>query len=408
MTIGNGTELVKKVGIVGTGFIGRGLLLALAQQPDLSVSHVLTRRNIHTMANYPYADLLTNSVDELISHADVIVECSGDVLYGSDVVAQAMAVGLPVVTMNAELQVVTGSYFARRGMITEAEGDQPGCLAALHENAVQMGFKPLVYGNIKGFLNHNPTEDDMLYWSERNGISVNMTTSFTDGTKIQIEQALVANGLGATIARDGLLGIKTADADVADGGVSDGGTQLAREAERLGQAISDYVLAPKAPAGVFITATHDDAQSDALKYFKMGSGPYYTLLQTYHLCHLEIPKTIRRVLNGGTVLLNNSPAPTVSVAAVAKRDLSPGETIVRGIGSFAVRGSSVTIAEHRGHVPIGLLANAVVKRPVAAGQTLTFTDIDLPDDVSSSLALEAWLETEAQCLDAEPQPVQTF
>ena len=41
----------------------------------------------------------------------------------------------------------------------------------------------------------------MLHWSRRNGISLPMVTAFTDGTKLQIEQALVANGLGATIAR---------------------------------------------------------------------------------------------------------------------------------------------------------------------------------------------------------------
>ena len=55
---------------------------------------------------------------------------------------QVIKAGLPVVTMDAELQVTTGSYFAKKGFITEAEGDQPGCLAALDEEARQMGFLP--------------------------------------------------------------------------------------------------------------------------------------------------------------------------------------------------------------------------------------------------------------------------
>ena len=68
-----------------------------------------------------------------------------------------------------------------------------------------MGFHPVVYGNIKGFLNKNPKKEEMEYWSKRNGISLGMTTSFTDGTKVHIEQALVANGLGADILDRDLL-----------------------------------------------------------------------------------------------------------------------------------------------------------------------------------------------------------
>lgn len=68
--------------------------------------------------------------------------------------------------MDAELHVTTGSYLTRKpGLITEAEGDQPGCLAALKEEALAMGFQILAYGNIKGFLKLNPSRDDMQYWS---------------------------------------------------------------------------------------------------------------------------------------------------------------------------------------------------------------------------------------------------
>src|SRR5690625_1181030 len=236
-----------------------------------------------------------------------------------------MKANLPVITMNAELQVTTGSYFAKRGFITEAEGDQPGCLASLHENVVQMGFKPLVYGNIKGFLKLEPTIDEMKYWSKRNGLRLDMTTSFTDGTKVQVEQALVANGLDAGIAIDGLLALSSDNLDKT-------GEELAKEANRIGHPICEFVLAPKAPPGVFITAEHDSRQKDVLRYYKMGDGPYYTILQNYHLCHLEIMKTINRVINGGGVLLNNGKNPSISVAAIAKRNLQPGEVIEKGIG----------------------------------------------------------------------------
>lgn len=371
----------KRIGVVGTGLIGRGLIMALERAEDLVISRILTRRSIESMLPFPSSEKLTNNVDELLAYSDLIVECSGDVIYGTDVIDLAVKAGIPVVTMNTELQVTTGSYFARRGLITEAEGDQPGCLAALHENIVQMGFKPLVYGNVKGFLNLNPTREDMEFWSDRNGTTLGMTTSFTDGTKVQMEQVLVANGLGAGIAAEGLLGVVSDDAH-------SGGVHLAERAKEAGFPIADYILSPKTPPGVFITAEIDERQKDALRYYKMGEGPYYTLLVNYHLCHLEIMKTIRRVLSGGGVLLNNGTHPRIGAAAVAKESLFPGDKIERGIGSFQVRGIAVEIASNPNHVPIGLLSDAVIIRPVMKGQMLTFDDVELPD----SLALRAWLE----------------
>ncbi|MFD1040631.1 NAD(P)-dependent oxidoreductase [Virgibacillus byunsanensis] len=373
---------ITRVGIVGTGLIGKGIALEVEKQSELKLSTVLTRRDISTMNEYPFREALTNSVDELIGNCELVVECSGDVIYGTEVIDQAIKASLPVVTMNAELQVTTGSYFAKRGFITEAEGDQPGCLASLHENVLEMGFKPLVYGNIKGFLKLDPVLEDMEYFSKRNGVRLDMTTSFTDGTKVQVEQVLVANGLGAGIAVEGLLAPSSDD-------LNETGAELAEEANRLGYPISEFVLAPKAPPGVFITAEHDSRQKDALRYFKMGDGPYYTILQNFHLCHLEVVKTIKRVINGGGVLLNNGEDPTLSVAAITKRTLQPGEKVDKGIGSFQVRGEAVRLATNKNHVPIGLLVNAVMKRQVEEGEIVTFDDVELPE----SLALTAWLET---------------
>lgn len=372
-------EKITKVGVVGSGFIAKGFVIALHKHPDIEISKVLTRTEIARRIDFPMPSLLTNSVDELLENSDLILECSGDAVHATDVIDGAMAVPLPIVTMDSELQVTTGSYFAGKGFITEAEGDQPGCLAALRENALHMGFEPLVYGNIKGFLNRSPTKDDMRFWAKEQKISLEMVTSFTDGTKVQIEQALVANGLGAGIAAPGLLGICACD-------VRAGGQALAERATALGYPISDYILSPKSPSGVFVVAEHDELQRAYLKYYKLGEGPYYILMQNFHLCHLEIVKTIRRTVNGGPILLNNGNYPTISVAAIAKRPLEPGDTIRRGIGSFDVRGTAVRIAENRGHVPIGLLANALITRHIELGQQISFDDVELPD----TLALHAW------------------
>ena len=376
-----------RVGVIGTGFIAKGFIMMLEERHDLVISKVLTRTNIGERTDFPKQDILTNSVDELISNSDVVVECSGDVIHATEVIDKTMTASLSVITMDSELQVTTGSYFARRGFITEAEGDQPGSLAALKENAVQMGFKPLVYGNIKGFLNQSPTRHNMEYWARKQNVSLDMVISSTDGTKVQIEQTLVANGLGAGIAAPGLLGIACDD-------VNTGAEDLANRAKTLGYPISDYILSPKSPAGVFIVAEHDERQKMYLRNYKLGEGPYYVLLQNFHLCHLEIAKTIRRVLNGGGVLLNNSEDPTISVAAIAKRPLAAGDVVRRGIGGFDVRGIAVRIADNRGHIPIGLLEDAVVTRHIKPEQQVSFDDVEIPE----SLALHAWRDIEQNLL----------
>lgn len=380
---------MSRISVIGSGFIAKGFINLLHDHPHHTLEKILTRTSIDKRSDVQHQKHMTNDLEDLIANSDLIVECTGDAIYACDSINRILEASIPVVTMNSEFHITVGTYFIDKGLVTEAEGDQPGVLAMLHEEAIAMGFKPLVYGNIKGFLNQDPSLEDMQYWSKRSGISLNMVTSFTDGTKVQIEQAFVANGLHAGIAQDGLVGL-------ADDDMQHGGSILAEKAKELGYPISDYLLSPKLPAGVFLAVEHNENQKAGLRYYKMGDGPYYILARTFHLCHMEIMKTVDRVLKGGGVLLDNSLEPTISVTTIAKRDLKPGEKIKKGIGSFDVRGIAVKIKEHKNHVPIGLMKNAVIKRAVTAGSELTFEDVELPE----SLAVKAWKNIEKKVFES--------
>lgn len=373
-----------RIGIIGTGFIARGLMLALKYHPELEISGIVTRRKKEGIENFPVdTALLTNDIEEVIKKSDLIVECSGDVIHGTEMIEKVFAAGLPVVTMNSELQIVTGSALSKKGVLVEAEGDQPGSLAALDREVREMGFEPIVYGNIKRFLNLHPTPDEMEYWSKRQGISLTQVTAFTDGTKVQVEQALVANALGATIACRNLSGIPCKD-------LEDGAQRLAEIADGIGTPISDYVLSSTAPAGVFIVAKHQEEQKPYLEYLKLGAGPYYVILRPYHLCHLEIPRTLMNVLNGhNDYKFNNGQHPTIQVVAVAKRTIEKGEFVKRGLGSFDVRGEAVKIKNAPQGVPIGLLHEAKFIKTVPEGQIVSFADVELP----KTRALELWRKT---------------
>jgi len=370
-----------RVGVAGTGFIARRLFDSLRLMDDLQVSVALTRRALDSVRDAPSEVRLTHSTQELLDSSDIVVECSGDPIHAAEVVRDALAAGLPVVTMNSEFHVTCGSHFVGKGFLSEANGDQPGVQAQLHDELVGMGFRPLVYGSMKGFLNPNPSLKEMLYWSERQGFRVQQTTSFTDGTKVQIEQAFVANAFGASIAKPGLLAVQNDSADAAT-------RALAEAAVELGHPISDFTVVPGQAPGVFVIATIAESQRPVLAALKMGEGPFYTFVRPYHLCALEIPNTLRRAMQGQPVLLNNSATPTIGVAAVAKRRLQAGERIETGIGSFQVRGTAVRFRDEPRHLPIGLLYGATVTRAVEPEQMLTIDDVDLPDSYARDITLE--------------------
>ena len=381
-----------RVGIIGTGFVSRHFLYELERREGYALGRALTRRPLDSCREYPRQDALTDSLDQLIEESDVIFECTGDVPYAASTVGPALTAGRPVVTLNAEFHTTLGSHFVDQGLLTEAEGDQPGCLAALDEEARAMGFTPLAYGNMKAFLNRNPSPEDMKFWAEKQDYSIPMVTSFTDGTKVQIEQCLVANGLNAGIAKEDLLGIETGDLKHAT-------EELGKAADKLGYPISEYILDRGLQHGVFIVARHDHKQNQPLQNFKFGPGPYYLLVKDYCLVHLEVFKTIDRVMREKRPLLNNGSVPRISVATVAKRDLAPGDFVERGCGSFDLRGICVNIADRPDHLPICLANNLRIQRPVAAGEVLTTADVDMPDD-------EAWkiwktIETKALALKDE-------
>lgn len=363
-----------RVGLLGTGAIGRSVAsMILRHRPDLRLVAIHTRRPFDSIADCPAPELLTDSLDAVVERSDVVLECSGDVALATAAAEKAIAAGLPLVSLNTEFHVTTGSQFAESGLVTEAEGDQPGCMAALREEALAMGFAPLVYGNLKGFLNPDPDPDEMAYWAKRQGISVLNTTGATDGTKVQMEQALIANGLGGGILRRGLLGPATHDLQA-------GAAELAALAEEAGEPIADYILSNRQVPGVFLVARHDEDQAAMLRYYKLGDGPYYVLVKPYHLCSLEVAKTLRRVLDGGGRLIDNSTRPRIGVVAIAKRRLEPGTRIEHGHGGFEVRGEAARLDEAPGHVPIGALHDAVVRRRIEPGEILRFDDVDLPDN----------------------------
>lgn len=366
-----------RVGVVGTGFVARRLIEAIGPtDPLLRVSGVLSRRPPEA-STWLDRELHTASVERLVDGADVILDLSGDPLLTTEICFVLMERGTPLITLNAEFHATNGAYFADRMFITEALGDQPGCSAALHAKALDMGFEPLAHINYKGFMNHNPALEDMRYWADLQQLSLSQTISFTDGTKLQIEQAFLANGLDLDIAREGLMGGKLESYMALEG--------HAAAAEALGSPIADFVLAADAPPGVALVARHDLALKSrdysAFKRLMTPSGPYFVLVQPYHLIHFECLSTLRDFARTPRQywrpLLVSNATPQIGVAALAKRPLRKGECIEKAAGGFEVRGIAVRYADRPDHVPICLLDGAVLRHDVEPGEMLGFDSVDM-------------------------------
>ena len=79
--------------------------------------------------------------------------------------------------------------------------------------------------------------------------------------------------------------------------------------------------------------------------------------------------------------------PVADVVAVAKRDLTPEETLDR-FGGYTTYGllDLADTAREKDALPVGLTPGARVKRPVSAGKVLTWDDVDL-DEASTVVKL---------------------
>jgi predicted homoserine dehydrogenase-like protein len=353
-----------KVAIIGTGFIAKNFLSQCSKYSDVDITGILTRRDIKTITDFPYKDKLTNWFDPLIPY-DILFECSGSTRWANRVLKYftTMQPNKPVVTMNSEFHVTYGSNFIDK-KVTESRGDQPGAFVILDNEIKDMGFSPYAYLNIKRFLDHRPTMKKVMYWANEYGVSPNIIMASLDGTKIQIEQCLVANHFGVNIIRDGMSGKRFSTIQ-----------ELKSYHQSSPLRYADYVMIDNLPKGVAIMATHDQDQKQCLDYFGLDDPPYI-LTKPYHLCHLEVIKSLRETLHNDEKLLTNSDNPRYNVYAIAKHNIQQGTKIERPIGNIHFRGICKNITHSNELIPIGELENSTFVKNVKEFEFIKRSDIE--------------------------------
>ena len=394
-----------KVGMIGAGFMGRGIANQIINSvPGMELVAISNRNLGKAKQAYMEAGVEELQVVETVAELDqaiaqgksavtddgmllcqadgidAVIEVTGAIEFGAHVVTCAIAHRKHIILMNAELDGTIGPilkvYADRAGIILSAcDGDQPGVQMNLYRFVKSIGLTPLLCGNIKGLQDpyRNPTTQEAF--AKRWGQQPHMVTSFADGSKISFEQAIVANATGMRVAKRGMLGYDYS-------GHVDEMTNM-YDVEQLKEwgGIVEYVVGAKPSPGVFVFATHDDPkQRHYLNLYKLGEGPLYSFYTPYHLCHFEVPLSVARAVLFQDAVMAPLSKPLVDVVTTAKINLKGGE-ILDGIGYYMTYGqcenSEVTQAENL--LPMGLAEGCRLKRDIPKDQVLTYDDVEVPE-----------------------------
>jgi predicted homoserine dehydrogenase-like protein len=329
---------------------------------------------------------------------DVVMEATGTLHIGTEVALACIEHQKHVVEANPEVQVTVGACLKARAdaagvVYSDIDGDQPGIIMNLHAYCAGLGLEPMVAGNCKGVMKRYATPETQESFARSAGISPWIATAAADGTKLNLEMALVANATGMRPARTGMTGVETNLESPLD--------NFKRAGLLDGPPIVEYTLG--IPSGVFVIArSRDPHLQREFRYLKMGDGPDYLFYRPYVLCAFEAPLTAAEAVLYGTATAAPRGAPVTDVATYAKRDLRAGEPL-EGIGGAKHYGLIMDIDELRREnaLPVGLAEYATLGREIPKDGLIRYDDVVL-DERPTAVRLRKMIEEEALERRREP------
>jgi len=227
-----------------------------------------------------------------------------------------------------------------------------------------------------------------------------MFNSFIDGTKSGIEMTAVCNATGLAPQSEGLSFPPASRFELADvckprsaGGVleQEGVTEVVSSVYRDGKDVPHHLA-----LGTYVVfeGESDYARRCFKEYAMLSdkSGRYAALYRPIHMIGLELGISI------ASAALRREPTGQPSgfrsdVVATAKRALKKGE-MLDGEGGYCVWGKQTPAARSlkEGLLPLGLAQGVALKRDIAAGASLQWSDVAYD---ASDFAVKARREMEA-------------
>ena len=394
------TPLRPKVAIIGAGFMGNGLFwqsrmnplydcvaiydinpdkfISFARQQGIKYAKVNDSKEMRgALASGAVAICGDVRLITECKGIDAVIDSSGAVKDAVSFCSQVLNNGKHLIMVNAEADLMFGPYFLelakkKNVIYTSCDGDQYGVLKNIIEEIKLWGFQVVMAGNIKGFLNRYANEVSMAKEADKRNFDHKMCASYTDGTKLNIEMALIANCEGYITKKTGMFGPRAQHVKE----VFDLFDLEALWEDRT--PFVDYVLGAEPGGGVYVIGYCEDSfQRENLCVYKMGKGPFYLFYRPYHLCYLESAKTILDAVLYKKALMQPRPDRMTDVFAYAKKDLKAGDHL-DGLGGFAAYGLIENMADQKNGegLPICLAEDVRVKRAVAKDDKVLLSDVE--------------------------------
>ncbi|RQP14866.1 MAG: homoserine dehydrogenase [Brucella intermedia] len=390
-----------RIGLIGSGEMGTDIVTRVAHMPGIEIGAISELRIPNalkavdiafqeegygrevstasdlTAAMEAHKVAVTDNADLILENdlIDVVIDATGVPAVGAEIGLRAMEHGKHLVMMNVEADVTIGAYLkaeAERLGVTYSlgAGDEPSSCMELIEFVTAMGHPIVAAGKGKNNpLNIDAVPDQYMEEATRRNMNVRMLVEFVDGSKTMVEMAAIANATGLVPDKAGMHG-PAATLDQLNKTLipeKDGGVL-----SKVG--VVDYSIGKGVAPGVFVVADMSHPRiSERMEDLKMGKGPYFTFDRPYHLTSLEVPLTCARVVLYGKPDMVPLSKPVAEVAAVAKKDMQPGEKL-DAIGEYCYRAWIMTSGEARSAhaIPCGLLQGGSVTRPIKKGELITY------------------------------------
>ena len=419
-----------RVGIIGAGKFGAGLVAQLSQMQGIVASAIADINLKHAIGAYTVSNIPTDAISHVrnadaINDAirsgkravtedglhiiqsdliDVVVEATGIPEVGARMAYHTLMHQKHLVMVNVETDVTVGPLLRRladnAGVVyTLVDGDQPGVTMNIVEWAKTLGFEIVAAGRGTIFYDDDragipDTVPQRFGFSQaliqRRTINFKMFNSFRDGSKAQIEMTSLANMAGLPPDVRGMHEPSVNISDIAqvfslkeEGGILSchGVVELANSIAIDGKTMLDDPLR----MGVFVVirTDHPFTQEDLANYnlHPGGEGKNYLLYRPYHLVAVEAPISIAKAVLYGQPTGTPLPTPVADVITVAKRDLKAGE-ILDGSGGYTVNGliEKAEIARAENLLPLGLADGTKLKCDVSQGETISYDMVELDED----------------------------
>src|SRR5215467_7702484 len=368
-----------------------------------SLGNALARGNTH----------VTEDTEALIAcpEIEVIVEATGVPAAGIRHALSAVRHGKHIVMVNVEADALAGPLLARKAktagvVYSLAWGDQPALICDHVDWARACGFTVIAAGKGTRYEPHYHRSTPDTVWdildkylsiADRSSINPKMFNSFVDGTKSGIEMTAVCNATGL-VPQSGGLGFPPASrfelAEVCKpksaGGTLEkaGVTEVTSSVYRDGRDVPHHLA-----LGTYVVFEGESEYARRCfgEYAMLpdNTGRYAALYRPIHMIGLELGISV------ASAALRNEPtgAPTgfrSDVVATAKKNMNAGE-MLDGEGGFCVWGKQTPAARSvaQGFLPLGLAQKVKLRRDVAEGEMLKWSDVDYdPNDAAVKIRRE--------------------